>query len=65
MKLAKKWYKAASTWMAGFVVVIPNIAAALVDLAPYIGPYGQYALTAAGLLVFIARVYPQKEFESE
>ncbi len=63
MKLAKKWYKAASTWAAAIVVALPNLAGALTDLAPYLGEHGKLALTVAGVLMFVARVYPQKEFE--
>lgn len=65
MKLAKRWYAAASTWMAGLIVLLPNIASALVDLAPYLGPHGKTVLTVAGILFFIARVYPQKDFDNE
>lgn len=65
MKLATKWYKAASTWIAVIVTALPNIAAELINLAPYIGEYGRTALTVAGLMMFIARVYPQKSFENE
>jgi hypothetical protein len=59
MKLAKNWQKAASTWAAAIVAALPNIAGAFIDLAPYLGEHGQKALTAAGILMFIARVYPQ------
>lgn len=65
MKLAKQWYKAASTWVAGVVVVLPNLAGALIDVAPYLGEKGQLALTVAGLMMFIARVYPQKDFDND
>lgn len=65
MKLAKNWYKAASAWVAGFVVLLPNIADAFVDVAPYLGEHGKTALTIAGVLSFIARVYPQKGFEND
>jgi hypothetical protein len=64
MKLAKDWYKAASTWAAAAVTALPNIADALFDLAPYLGEHGKTALTVAGLLMFIARVYPQASFEN-
>lgn len=63
MKLAKKWHKAFSTWVAGVVVVLPNIAGALIDLAPYLGNHGKAVLTTAGILMFIARVWPQPEVD--
>ena len=65
MKLAKDWQKAASTWLSVAVAALPNIAGALTDLAPYLGKHGQIALTAAGVMIFIARVYPQKAFDNE
>lgn len=65
MKLSHKWYKAASTWVAGLVVVAPQIAAAFIEVSPYMGQYGQYFLSAAGVLMLVARLYPQLEFEPE
>lgn len=63
MKLAKNWHKAFSTWVAAAVTALPNIAGALFDLAPYLGPHGQKALTLAGVMLFISRVYPQPEVD--
>lgn len=65
MKLASKWYKAASTWVAGLVVVAPQVAALLIEVSPYVGKYGQHLTSAAGLLMLVARLYPQKDFELE
>lgn len=63
MKLSKKWYKAASTWVATFVTVAPQIAAAFIEVSVYMGDYGQHFMSAAGVLMLIARLYPQKDFQ--
>ena len=63
MKLAKNWQKAFSTWAAVAVAALPNIAGALFDLAPYLGEHGKTALTVAGVMIFIARLYPQPKVD--
>ena len=64
MKLAKNWHKAYSTYVAAFLVAAPTLAPAFIDLAPFLGEYGRYALVAGGLLTFIARVWPQDEVDN-
>ena len=63
MKLAKNCHRAVSTYVAAIIAAAPVLSAAFIDLAPFLGSYGQYALTAGGVMMFIARVWPQESVD--